>query len=93
MSKQLEYQDGYSIYRYREHGNLLVFAMLTSGLPCDSWIVVCCSALRLSSGLACGGYVSAVGSIVLRVHSSTDVNLRFGNRGCGCDVIVVWVEF
>ena len=31
---------------------------------CDSWIVVWCSALRISSGLACGGYGSAVGSVV-----------------------------
>ena len=35
---------------------------------CDSWIVVWCSALRISSGLACGGYGSAVGSVVLRAH-------------------------
>ena len=31
---------------------------------CDSWIVVWCSALRISSGLACGGYGSEVGSVV-----------------------------
>ena len=30
---------------------------------CDSWIVVWSSALRISSGLACGGYGSAVGTV------------------------------
>ena len=28
---------------------------------------------------------------MLRVQSSTDVCLRFGNRGCGYDIIIVWV--
>ena len=47
---------GYSINKYSEHGNVQVSATLTSGLPCDSWIVVWCSALCISSGLAYGGY-------------------------------------
>ena len=37
---------------------------------CDSCIVIWCSALRISSGLACGGYGLVVGSVVLRVQSS-----------------------
>ena len=43
---------------------------------CDSWIVVWCSALRISSGLACGGYGSAVHNELLMMDAFDIRNMQ-----------------